>query len=418
MWHSILEFWHSSPILQGGSVLGIFSFLAYKFNSIIKLCSNLFKRYCFYSVSFTNQDSFCHYFSDWFATTNYYKKCKSVDIAYFPTTNRSSSDEMEINSVPSLGFHIFWYKKTLLLLYKSRIENNQQIIYQYTIKFLTVNRSKYTKIIKEISNFANIDGEKYIKYFRPKYDSFAKVSIVKRDINNIILPKLDIEFILNDLEEFLNSNPKYEKLGLPYKRGYLLSGDPGNGKTSLILAIASKYNLRVYEFPKSNQDIFDLLMDIKNDKPYILLMEDADVLLPKRDTTKNEMGTIKFNDILKILDGHLSGHNRITFVTTNYKDIIDSAMIRPGRIDCHLKINNPDSDSISQIILKFIPIVDIILCQDFIDFSVKNLVSMATIEAFLLSIGNRCENIYNIDKYKMYIKQVQQNPSHNIKDKP
>jgi hypothetical protein len=69
----------------------------------------------------------------------------------------------------------------------------------------------------------------------------------KRDIDSIYLPKKQKQDIINDLEKFLKpeTKQKYNKLGINYKRIYLLEGIPGTGKTSLITGLASKFNFNI-----------------------------------------------------------------------------------------------------------------------------------------------------------------------------
>ena len=112
-----------------------------------------------------------------------------------------------------------------------------------------------------------------------------------RSIKSVILPRCkdlpqytESEALLEDAREFLSSEMWYAERGIPFRRGYLLHGIPGGGKTSLVIAVASELSLPIYSLSLSSPLLSDevlvrLLQDISNTK-CILLLEDIDVLGP------------------------------------------------------------------------------------------------------------------------------------------
>ena len=157
----------------------------------------------------------------------------------------------------------------------------------------------------------------------------------KRNVASVFLPEKQKEEVLVDVKSFLGKEDLYEKYGIPYKRNYLLEGIPGCGKTTLILTIASELEMDVaiVNFgPKITDSIF--MNAVSNlQKNTILVLEDIDSLFLKRESTRENKSAVSFSGVLNILDGLARNEGLITFMTTNYPDRLDDALVRPGRID-------------------------------------------------------------------------------------
>lgn len=181
----------------------------------------------------------------------------------------------------------------------------------------------------------NLNKKKLKIYIRnPKADYWTILGLLpKRNLNTVFLPFLDE--IINDITVFVNSELEYNNCAIPYKRNYLFYGPPGTGKTSIITAIASELNMgvAVMNFGKDLDDgRFIHLISRLQDK-CILVLEDIDSLFIKRRRGEDNNTLISFSTILNTLDGLARKHRLITFMTTNYKENLDSALLRPGRID-------------------------------------------------------------------------------------
>ena len=162
------------------------------------------------------------------------------------------------------------------------------------------------------------------------------------------------DFILNDLERFVKRKEFYRKVGKAWKRGYLLYGPPGTGKSSLIASMANYLKFDVYDLEltalESNSGLKKLLMGISNRS--ILVVEDIDCSIQFHDRmseTEEDDETsspprrkqVTLSGLLNFIDGLWSscGDERIIIFTTNHKEKLDPALLRPGRMDVHVHMS-------------------------------------------------------------------------------
>ena len=156
--------------------------------------------------------------------------------------------------------------------------------------------------------------------------------------------------IRNDIKKFRDSSISYKDLGIPYKRGYLLYGPPGTGKSSLVYGLAGELGLSICVLTLSDRDLSDdELMNrlVSAPKNSIILLEDIDVALPS-DKRKTELevenrrnkqannfnfysGSLTLSGVLNSIDGVATADSQILIMTTNHKENLDPALIRPGR---------------------------------------------------------------------------------------
>ncbi|RLN27698.1 AAA-ATPase [Panicum miliaceum] len=161
------------------------------------------------------------------------------------------------------------------------------------------------------------------------------------------------QFIVDELNRFVKRKDYYKRIGKAWKRGYLLYGPPGTGKSSLIVAMANHLRFDIYDLElttvESNSYLRRLLVGISNRS--ILVVEDIDctIKLQQReggdedansDSSDQEKGRDKvtLSGLLNFVDGLWSagGKERIIVFTTNYKERLDPALLRPGRMDMHI----------------------------------------------------------------------------------
>jgi len=180
-----------------------------------------------------------------------------------------------------------------------------------------------------------------------------------RDMSTIYLEKCKKTQLLNDIKRFRKKETikRYAELGLRYKRNYLFAGYPGTGKSSLGVALASSLNMgiAIINFgPKVTDAVLArALKDIPNDT--ILLLEDIDALFKKDRKAEEFKNMITFSGLLNCLDGICFREGLITIMTTNYKNKLDVALNRPGRVDLVMDFEYSTKSEIKMMYDKFFP---------------------------------------------------------------
>ncbi|KAI7996643.1 Protein HYPER-SENSITIVITY-RELATED 4 [Camellia lanceoleosa] len=153
--------------------------------------------------------------------------------------------------------------------------------------------------------------------------------------------------LIDDLDRFVKRRKFYKRIGKAWKRGYLLYGPPGTGKSSLIAAMANYLKFHIYDLEltslQSNSELRRLLVATANRS--ILVIEDIDC---SSDFENRQVGGCNQSDsqltlsgLLNFIDGLWSscGDERIIVFTTNHKDRLDPALLRPGRMDMHIHMS-------------------------------------------------------------------------------
>ncbi|MGO9773920.1 MAG: CDC48 family AAA ATPase [Roseiarcus sp.] len=145
----------------------------------------------------------------------------------------------------------------------------------------------------------------------------------------------------------------FEKIGLQPPRGILLYGPPGNGKTLLVKALASQSNLNFISIKgpellskyvgESEQGVRELFARARHAAPCVVFLDELDALAPKRGLDGRSPVTDRVvSQLLTELDGIEALRDVWVIAATNRLDMIDDALLRPGRLDFHLEVTRPD----------------------------------------------------------------------------
>ncbi|WP_454650966.1 CDC48 family AAA ATPase [Bradyrhizobium liaoningense] len=144
----------------------------------------------------------------------------------------------------------------------------------------------------------------------------------------------------------------FEQIALQPPRGILLYGPPGNGKTLLVKALASQTNLNFISVKgpellskyvgESEQGVRELFARARHAAPCIVFLDEVDALAPRRGMDRSPVTDRVVSQLLTELDGVEALRDVWIVAATNRLDMIDDALLRPGRLDFHLEVPKPD----------------------------------------------------------------------------
>ncbi|OYX07384.1 MAG: cell division protein FtsH, partial [Thiotrichales bacterium 32-46-8] len=178
-----------------------------------------------------------------------------------------------------------------------------------------------------------------------------KKKVVFADIAGNDAAKQDLEEVV----DFLKHPKKYEQLGAKIPKGVLLVGSPGTGKTMLARAVAGEANVPFFSISGSEfvemfvgvgaSRVRDLFAKAKKNSPAIIFIDEIDAVGRRRGSGMgggHDEREQTLNQILVEMDGFETGTNVIVLAATNRADVLDPALLRPGRFDRRTNITLPE----------------------------------------------------------------------------
>lgn len=198
----------------------------------------------------------------------------------------------------------------------------------------------------------------------PSVLTSEKIANKERDKSEVSFKDVaGLEEIKEELQEtidFINNSSKYKKMGARIPKGILFYGPPGTGKTLLAKAVAGETN-SVFLYASGSEfvekyvgvgakRVRSLFERAKKEAPSIVFIDEIDAIGTKRNLESNNEKDQTLNQLLVEMDGFNSHETVIVIGATNRLDLLDEALLRPGRFDRHIYVGNPNMKAREQIL--------------------------------------------------------------------
>ena len=295
------------------------------------------------------------------------------------------------------------------------IQTDLQVFFTRKKKFMKRLQDEIHAKREELKRKSNNRTDIKVFYGSQSYGNCSRKN--KRSLDSIFTNNDEHMQLFDCIKKFIANKDIYKKLNYPYKFSALIYGQPGNGKSSTILAIASALNRDVEYINLATTNVIQLMDKLNsstNDK--IFVFEDIDALnsnafkerAPEDDSNEDipeapnqtciinnssdgiKVFSLSLSDLLNITDGLLSSDGSICIFTTNHIEKLDSALLRAGRMNKVIEFTYLNGETASRMI------------QKYLGFKMNNLkdnIKPAELQEDLLSILLKKKDSSILDKY-------------------
>jgi len=324
----------------------------------------LARRHLYMSLEITSNDSAYYWALDWIKrnSTTRHLSLKTTTI----TNASTGAIKTDFDFVPGLGRHIIWRGWRPVYVYRERKEESRGFSARLessapweTVTLTTLGRDLtiFADILEGAKQDFELKSEQKTVIFKNYGDSWREFATrSKRSLESVILADGISNDILTDVLDWKESAQWYQERGIPYRRGYLLHGPPGSGKSSFIMALAGHLNYNICMLSLCDSGLTDdRLAESMSNIPSesIVLLEDIDAAFRQRDSDAQNFSAVTFSGLLNTLDGVTSSEERLLFMTTNHIDALDKAIMRPGRVDRVYHVGDATDSQAKRIFSRF-----------------------------------------------------------------
>jgi mitochondrial chaperone BCS1 len=386
MFETIAHLLEHSPIIGGGLALGLGGTAIATLRDVPAQALDAIKRQGIISVEVRSNDELFRQLTCWLDQLPSMRSARKLTASI--DWGEEGVGERVVYS-PAPGQHLVRYDGRLIWLSRVREEKSDRGVPSETItvKILGRDPAVIRALFENVRRSNQRRAATMVRVLMGIGDCWERVAEkAPRPLASVILPDGAAQATLADMTEFLASRSWYTDRGLPYRRGYLLFGPPGSGKSSLAFALASELGMDLFVLnlaaPKLDDMGLALLMRRVSPKG-ILLIEDVDAAFAERTKATDDASHVTFSGLLNALDGVGSRDGQITMMSTNHIERLDPALIRPGRIDHRLFLGNARRSQAAELFQRFFPESD--LAGAFAERVGDDVLSMAALQQHLVA---------------------------------
>ena len=403
-WLQPPAFLDGNPYFSAGFGLGILGTGMAALRGSAKAAMTMAQRHLLVTLEVTSKDKAYPWVLQWLThqaaqTRSTVGQHITVDTITTRLANGQTSTRFEFTPCP--GRHVLWYEGRILVVDRVR---EQQTVDLHTgqpwesVKLTAFGRSNSTFSAFLAEAQANAEAKQELTTvvytnWGTEWRPFGAPRR-RRPLHSVVLDDGVAEHVVADVREFVHSAQWYIDRGIPYRRGYLMHGPPGCGKSSFVAALAGELGYDICILNLSDAGLTDdrLSHALSTTPPTsIVLLEDVDAAFVKREASSNQRAThVTFSGLLNALDGVAAGEERILFMTTNHLDRLDPALIRPGRVDVIHEVGHASVSQCRRMFLKFFPEEER-LAERFAATAGSAELSMALLQSFFMLYRHSAE---------------------------
>ena len=269
--------------------------------------------------------------------------CERGTHGQFSTAWRGAGRSLK-REAQNAWFNVLWQGQLLEVIFITWTESGYRSRFHWIVADTREVAEKFYRTVCEWS--AEVRGEILVfdgGYWEKSEELFKSIKAASFD--DLVLPPALGEELETDLPRFFAARETYERYGVPWKRGVLLIGPPGNGKTHAVKAMVNRLNVPCL-YVKSleacdgeNACIRKVFVRARHNQPCLVVLEDIDALI----TDKNR------SFFLNELDGFASNTGVVVIATTNHPERLDPSILdRPSRFDRKFYFELPAADERSR----------------------------------------------------------------------
>jgi chaperone BCS1 len=355
-------------------------------------------------ITVKDDDAAFRWTKEWFLEQKFLKRIRHVDL---DTTLHNE----RIAMIPAPGKHWFWHRARPFEVWFSRTENtrewNGRRLESLTFRTVGRNRAFLQAFVDDILN-CHVRRQGVHSYLYTYHEGWDCVEgYLPRLLESVVLEPGEKEHLLEDVARFRRSRERYQRIGVPYHRGYLFYGPPGTGKTSLVSALAAHFGLSIYTVNLTDFTDRSLLEAVNRVPPNsVLLFEDIDCMKGSRSRTEGPSGDgqsmraavakenasaqpgVTLSGLLNVLDGFYAPTGVLFVMTTNHAEKLDEALLRPGRIDYKLFLGKASNHQKLELYRRFFPEAPEPEARQFVE-AAASAETMAEFQGLLLGLDQR-----------------------------
>jgi mitochondrial chaperone BCS1 len=369
MWTDIVEALRAqlaNQMVAGAIALGLVGVVAAALRNLPATLWSQAKRAVVVTATLDSRNDLFTAFMEWLHDQRFSQRSRMFTAVQAPPAvaedagvDAALGDTPRLQYSPAPGLHLFWFKGRLMWMHRE-IAVNLQVVETVHLGAVFGTRRLMQDLLESAARHASQRrAHRLTLYTVDRWGDDWRMADSKprRSLDSVVLDAGVVKHLHDDIHGFFARRDWYAQMGIPWRRGYLLYGPPGTGKTSVAFALAGELGLKLCALSLTNPKLTDNVMaDLLQRTPprSLILLEDIDAFFHAREKQDARV-QISFSGLLNALDGVAAQEGRIVVLTTNHRDKLDAALIRPGRIDVEVELGNASAEQVRGLLQRFLP---------------------------------------------------------------